>query len=218
MAHQPVNNCALATLTHRQSGGSGVPLTIDLYFETSLGWNQPAIDLFAAVVQQAWEDNLQLRVPPDYELVEIHCRDLEAEFAAARTLTPNLAGTNVSTLFASVSLSAVVFWLAGSPPPRRTFIHWPFINDADVDTEGQITPTFRNDLAISFNAFIDQIETGPPVTAQAAVSRYSGFDLVAKPNGTVVKKPRRRMPSAVTSGVGAADVREIVGSQRDRRF
>lgn len=218
MPFQPVEDTAEAVMRFAV-GGADPDVAKWVVQEThhwrrAAGWTSFALDALGDEIVAWWQAELKPDEGGDYRFYDLDIRDIGAEFGLQNYRVVNETGTNATHLDPVPVIAAVVNWVCDpGEPPRRGTTYYGRLDEDDID-ENTVVVATRNILNTAYDAL-----RAVDVSASAALvipSRYSGFTLVERANGTVFKKPTPRDP-ALTNTVASVSTRVRVGKQSKRR-
>src|ERR1051325_1461548 len=139
-----------------------------------------------------WEDNMAALQVDAYTMVEVVCTDLTAEAGDQVTGVFSLTGTRAGD--PSPGMAAVyVQFKGGSGLPRHGANY--FSGSADGDSDSDVwTTLYVNDVASGYGQFQANLNADfGGHLHHCILSRYSGFTIAARANGTRYKKPTPRV-------------------------
>jgi hypothetical protein len=216
MAFQPVPDTAQFRFEFEGTVGGlveGLTAMFSLYGRntTAPGWDTGRLASTADALRVEWLATGAPLLSSAWTLRRIMARDIGAEFGLFHDEGVSAAGTRVGAVSPpSISLVAR-FHASAAGAPRKGWVHAPYGVEADIDGE-RWTVGFLNDCQTHFAAMRDAIDNAEPFNASVIVSRHSGTAAPVEPIKVAVKRVE-----GVTNTVGAVSMREIIGSQRDRR-
>lgn len=194
---------------------NAIPIQNTLYVRnTATGWSGAQLASTADAIADTWVSEMLALQHDEIVFQEVAYRDLGDEFGNSGADVRNLNGTRGTTGIPNNVSALVKFTCSGGAPPRDGSLFFAGGLDADF---AEIGPAGAYVTAVdaAFTTMQTNIGGAIAFNAQVIVSRFSGFTLFERENGTVVKKPTPRDP-AVSNTIESISVSTIVGSQRGR--
>jgi len=187
----------------------------DLYVRTSGAWGAAALLELAGVVETWWDAAIKPLVINAYQLVEVKCTDLTVEAGLSIVLPTSVTGTRAGDPTPGMACAVTRFISSGAGKPRfgRNFLTG--MADADCDTD-TLTELYRADVQSAQGAFGAAVSGAEIIWDWVIISRFLGFTIAARPNGTRFKKPTPRVTGLIKGNITAI-TSSRVGVQKRRR-
>ena len=213
MPHIDVPDCAEFTI-HGDYAGL-VPLDMTEFVTWTDPWTSGILTDVCEAIIGWWTTNIAPLVQGEVNLVSVKGVDISEEAGISAEVTSGAAGTRTGTVSVLSAPCVVMFKGQNSGLPRR---HLNYLSGAvETDVDGRLySSSYVEDVGDAFSLFEDAVQGVSGAMEHVAVSRYAGFTLQTRPNGTRFKKPTPRTVGLVNP-IEVATARRLVGSMKKRR-
>lgn len=213
MPHIDVPDAAEFTLIGNYAGT--VPLDMTEWITFSDPWTSVQLTAIAEALIGWWSSEVAPLVQSEINLTAVRGVDETQEAGTVVEVAASAAGTRSGTV--SVLSAPCVVKFNGQNPglPRR---HLNYLSGAvEADVDGRLySESYVEDVGDAFSLINAAVQAYSGAMQHVAVSRYAGFTLVTRPNGTRFKRPTPRTVGLVNP-IEDATARRLVGSMKNRR-
>lgn len=213
MPHIDVPDAAEFTIVGDYAGI--VPLVMTEWITWTDPWTAAILTDVCEALIGWWTTSVAPLVQGEVNLTSVKGVDQTVEAGTAVEVLASASGTRTGTV--SVLSAPCVVQFKGQNPglPRR---HLNYLSGAvETDVDGRLySASYVEDVGAAFSLIQAAAETVSGAMQHVAVSRYTGFTLVTRPNGTRFKRPTPRTVGLVNP-IELATARRLVGSMKDRR-
>jgi hypothetical protein len=176
-----------------EGGGVTIPIVNTHYVhEESADWDAANMDALLGAFDTWWGASVAPVTDSSYTLISWKCTDLSEEAGLQRTLTSGTPGTRVTNGAPACNCVHVVWPATTTGKPTKGANFHSGGGDAD-NTEGRWESTFVTDVAEAYSTMYTTIQAENVAYKPVCVSRYSGFTIASRANGTRYKKPTPRV-------------------------
>lgn len=202
--------------------GTVIDVINDFYVRnTAVGWNVGGLTATATAIRDAWVTNVLPLLSDQLTLVRVDAEDLGADPGFSASVNSGAAGTILTDVLPASVTAVVQFRCDPGAFPRDGAMHLSGIPEA-VTSGADVDDTFRTNM---------QTAIGAVHTAAGAAVLGNAIVRISRSKGTAaqleaVREARQalrdairatRLATGVSNTLQFTGVRNIVGSQRDRR-